>query len=256
MLNNVHNPTVIPQVMNEFKRFNIKHHQMPNAIGMWPNECECLIWCLSNAPSGSNWLEIGSFCGGSAVLMGLTRKHIESSNRIFCTDIGFNPAFDQNVFATGRFQDSITKLEMDSSNLRQVKEVQQVGFAFIDGFHSYRQVLNDFYAIQDKLVDGAIVGFHDVSPYMWNETYLKLTRVSVEDFEKDKVDTEKTRPNDEDFQIDQAICKILKENPSYEIVDIPVRKEIKHYKETGLLQWHRGSTSPFNSFFAIQCYKG
>ena len=35
-------------------------------------------------------------------------------------------------------------------------------------------------------------------------------------------------------------------------LDIPVKKNIKHFAETGLTKWVKGTTSPFNAVAAIR----
>ena len=82
---------LIPNITRNFKRFGIKPHQLPNAIGMWPNEQECLLWCALNSNLEDNWMEIGSFCGGSAVLLCLARRLTNNKpNSVYSVDCDFD----------------------------------------------------------------------------------------------------------------------------------------------------------------------
>lgn len=235
----------ITRVMEQFKLFNIKYHWMPNAIGMWPNECECLLWCAMNAPDG-DWVEIGSFCGGSAVLLNLIKEDfLILDNKIHCVDIEFSNVFYHNVHTTGRFYDTVLH-ECDSANLRYDFKDGPVSFALIDGYHSYQQVLWDFFELEPLLVDGAIVAFHDLSPKMWDSTQRLGLQVTSSKFnsEHDRVG--------EDFRLDEAVSYILNSKPKWEWLDIPIKTDETHFDETHLKEWVRGKTSPFTSLGAIR----
>lgn len=234
---------------SRFDEFNIKNHTLPNAIGMWPNEMECLLWLCLNAPSG-DFMEIGSFCGGSAVLMCLARELIGMGPRVVSVDIDFNKygMFDKNI-AAGGFGNISYKLECDSNNIKQQYDGKPLSMVFIDGWHSFGQVIRDFYQIKPFLTNGAFIAFHDVSPKMYtknNELYLKECRQrAIDSFDAWYSDPE------QNFILDEAVSYLLsKENIS--IVDIPVRYEEFYPRETGLKNWVRGTTSPFNSLVAVQ----
>jgi predicted O-methyltransferase YrrM len=92
------NNTVVDNIIDEFDRFGILPHSLPNAIGMWPNEQECLVWCALQADPFYNWLEVGSFCGGSAILLALVKqKRGNGKYKLFSVGNNFNPLFDYNV---------------------------------------------------------------------------------------------------------------------------------------------------------------
>ena len=231
----------IDDVMERFKLFNIKHHWMPNAIGMWPNECECLLWCAIHAQDG-DWVEIGSFCGGSAVLLNVLGN---TTGKIHCVDIEFNNVFYHNVHSTGRFYDTVLH-ECDSSDLRRDYDDGPVSFALIDGFHSYQQVLWDFFELEPLLVEGAIIAFHDLSPKMWDQTCRLGLQVTNPQFDREHNRT------GEDFRLDEAVSYILRTRPRWEWIDIPVKNKETHFDETHLTEWVRGKTSPFTSLGAIR----
>lgn len=244
----MHEDLIIP-IKYKFDKLGIRPHTLPNAIGMWPNEQECLLWCVLNSEPG-DWLEIGSFCGGSAVLMGLASIATKNSNTVFTVDIDFSkhiPYVDVNLTNAGLLN-KVKKIETDSTFLDSDRNLKnrKISFAFIDGFHSYNQVLLDFEALYPYFTDHAIVAFHDVSPKMYDKNCRQY--VDTLKFDHELL----IRDNSEDFRLDEAVSRILQMSPSWELLGIPIRKTETHFKETGLTEWVRGTTSPFNSFVAIQ----
>lgn len=252
--------TAIPTLMQEFDKFGIKTHQMPNAVGMWPNERECLLWSALNSPEGK-WMEIGSFCGGSAVLLCLARRFLAKSKgedsipldqSIVSVDYNFNPMFDVNVYNTGGFVKESRKIECDSIELDKHYEGDPLSFVFIDGYHSFKYAFNDFSLVDPWLVPGGMVAFHDVSPMMHapEQSFNKY----IDKIYKEVLETPsgKLLGDKEDFLLDQAVAYILKHTDKYERVEIPVRRHVAHFRETGLKRWVRGKTSPFNSLMVIR----
>ena len=253
----------VPHLLKKFKRFNIKPHCLPNAIGMWPNEQECLAWCVLNSNPNSSFMEIGSFCGGSAVLMCLCSRFnsennlSNSPNKIYSVDCDFDKyqaiagsqsysndkavaMFEHNVYKKGAFHDISEQLICYSDDIPQNYSGGDIGFLFIDGFHSFAQVVKDFDTVKPFLSPDAIVAFHDVSP-------------EVKDNLENEVDfTPLFNSTVEDFYLDEAMNYILKNNKDFQFLDIPVKRNVRHFKETGLTSWTRGTTSPFNSFAAIR----
>jgi len=57
-------------IMLQFDKLGILPHTKPNAIGLWPNEQECLVWSALQCNADQLWVEVGSFCGGSTILLG------------------------------------------------------------------------------------------------------------------------------------------------------------------------------------------
>jgi len=249
---------LIPRLKGSFNKFKIKSHTLPNAIGMWPNEQECFLWMLLNSNLEHNWMEIGSFCGGSAVLMCLARRITNNKpNSVYSVDCNFNnykaisgtqsyaghdamAMFDYNVYGQGQFSDLCVKVECYSDDIAENYNGEKISFLFIDGFHSFKQVINDFRTVLPYMSDDAIVAFHDVSP--------EIKQTAQEDIEYD----EYFASNGEDFFLDEAINYILKEHPEFSLLEIPVKRDIKHSRETGLNNWVRGRTSPFNAVAAIR----
>jgi predicted O-methyltransferase YrrM len=234
----------IDNIIDQFDLLGIIPHTLPNAIGMWPNEQECLIWCASQCDPNQDWLEVGAFCGGSAILLGLTQKYLNGNGKVLTVDIDFRDIFDLNLKRSGLT--NIIKIQNNSSNLFKIC-ADPISFVFLDGWHSFASIVSEFEQIRNIVVDNGIIGFHDVSPNMWkhNQEYInEKYKYSQNNLNQLFNDT------NQNFLLDEAISYICKKY-NYHIIDIPVRKNETHFKETGLQQWIRGTTSPFNSFTAI-----
>lgn len=232
----------IYSLIYKFRSFGILSHWMPNAIGLWPNEQECLLWLILNSNIESSWMEIGSFCGGSAVLMCLARQTLTGNKpAVYSVDCDFNKygMFDRNVYEMGGFSAISRKIECDSNELDKHYDGEPLSFVFIDGFHSFKQVVNDFNTVKPWLTNDAMVAFHDVSPDLGKNVSRSYNYEEL------------FNSNEEDFRLDEAITYILNNN-NFELIDIPVKKQIGHFQETELKSWVRGKTSPFNALAAIR----
>lgn len=235
-------------IINTFDKFGILPHTMPNAIGMWPNEQECLVWTASQCDPNLNWVEIGSFCGGSTILLGLTKDMWNGSGQIIAVDPTPNPMFEFNLNRS-RLK-NIQKFIGTSKELAQINK-DPIGFLFIDGFHSFKSILQDFSLLIPWFTADTIIAFHDVSPNMWthNKEYIgQLDDLALQNWDTWISDSS------ENFLIDEAISLICNKF-GYRIMNIPVRQPLEYFKETGLNGWVRGRTSPHNAFTAIRKIK-
>jgi predicted O-methyltransferase YrrM len=238
---------MVNEIIEQFDRFGILPHTLPNAIGMWPNEQECLVWCAAQCDPDINWLEIGSFCGGSAVLLALVKAQYNTQSKVVCVDNNFNPMFNYNVYKNGKFIDTVIQLECDSINILDYYH-DPLSFVFLDGWHSFRNIIKEFELLSNLMTQNAIICFHDVSPQMTlhNQEYINQR------YEYVKLNWQQLINNHtQDFLLDEAVSFICKDF-GYKIIDIPVRTNETHFEETRLKQWVRGTTSPYNSFTAIK----
>ena len=234
-------------VVERFEMLGILPHTKPNAIGLWPNEQLCLVWCAMQCDPNQHWLEVGSFCGGSTILLGYAQDALEGSGKILAVDLNFNPMFDLNLKRSKLTQ--VRKLAGDSLwVLNEIRLDKDISFAFLDGWHSFRNVVKEFEAIKHWLTDDAIIGFHDVSPKMYthDNNYINETNNQVLANYASFIEDES-----QNFLIDQAVAYLCVQY-NYEIIDIPVREKLSYFKETGLTGWVRGKTSPHNAFTAIR----
>lgn len=237
----------IALTIDQFDMLGILPHTLPNAIGMWPNEQECLVWCTLEAPLNLDWVEVGSFCGGSAAILSLAKR--SGGGSVVAIDVAHKPIFDLNM---KRLEfDNVKKVQSTGVAYLQ-SNTNPIGLLFLDGFHSFRSVVAEFEAAQSQLTDDAIICFHDVSPAMWtnsNQTHMRNCYRYALDNWQDLMSSE-----EEDFRIDEAIAYIC-EMHKYKIIEIPIREPLQYYRETGLDCWVRGRTSPHNAFTAIRKIK-
>jgi len=232
-------------IVENFEKLGILPHTKPNAIGMWPNEQECLVWTALQCDPKKLWIEVGSFCGGSAILLGMAQNSLGGDGGVIAIDLAFNPMFDYNVKRSKLV--NIQKTQDDSIKyLNQI--IKPVSFLFLDGWHSFSSVVREFETIYPMLTHDTIIGFHDVSPNMLthNQFHIQRNYEYVQQNLKLLLDE-----REQDFRLDEAVAYLCMEY-GYEIIDIPVRKHIEHFQETGLKEWVRGTTSPHNSFTAIR----
>jgi predicted O-methyltransferase YrrM len=235
-------------IFYDFQRLNIpSHHTYGNSIGMFNNEIQCLIWCALNSSSG-DWIEIGSHKGGSTIVLCLVRQYLKYGPTIYTFDKKYDEWFDKNINNNGFFH-LIKKIEDTTPNFEAYyTKNQYLSLAFIDGFHSFKWILQDFHAIQPYLTSDCIICFHDCSPHMYSSRNIEyvdhLYSQSVTNYDK--------WINDEshNFLVDEAISYIMRKY-GYQLLEIPVRNNEVHVKETGLTKWKRGTTSTFNSFVGI-----
>jgi predicted O-methyltransferase YrrM len=195
-----------------------------------------------------HFLEIGSFCGGSAILLSYAIEALEGSGNVVAVDLAFNPMFQYNLKRAKAL--NVIAIECAGEDILQYYN-NTVSFAFIDGFHSFRAVIKDFEAVQSLLTEDAIVAFHDVSPDMWTDDAEHINDLADS---TDQIYDQLMNSTEEDFYIDEAIAWICARH-GYEVIDIPIRQPLAYHRETGLKGWVRGRTSPHNAFTAIRKIK-
>ena len=135
---------------------NIEIHGLVRAIGM-----------LDRAPE--RIVEIGSYCGGSTVVIATAARRRNRAVRLFAVDpfqsdgsrylSGYETLFDRNVAEWG-VGDTITKVRTTSLEA-SVGWKDPIDFLFVDGDHEYEAVVTDIRAFLPFVRDGGIVAFHD-----------------------------------------------------------------------------------------------
>ena len=203
-----------------------------NSVGMWPEECKRLIWAELNSPKLPS-VVIGSHNGASEVLIGLTKVAKGDNSEIISVYLNFADFYELNIKRLkSRCNNDIRKLQINSSELDK-HLISEIGFALIDGYHSFQQVITDTEVLLPNLTAGSILAYHDCGP--------KFPKRGIEGY---------PTQSGEDFYIDEAINKLLENKPLKEI-DLKYGMECFHPIETGLNSWVRGTTSPFNSLFLL-----
>jgi predicted O-methyltransferase YrrM len=131
-------------------------HGLVRAVGM-----------LDRAPE--RIVEIGSYCGGSTVVIATAARRRNPAVRVFAVDpfqsdgsryvTGYEALFDRNVAEWG-VGDTITKLRTTSLEA-SVDWKDPIDFLFVDGDHEYDAVVTDIRAFVPFVREGGIVAFHD-----------------------------------------------------------------------------------------------
>lgn len=112
-------------------------------------------------------VELGTFAGYSAVLMGYTRCLVKGQPIVTvdngqiegCLDIAQERVTD---FQLENYVKFITANSSDTDKVMpELRGYGQIGLLFIDAGHTYDAVVADFNAYRGKLAKGAYVAFHD-----------------------------------------------------------------------------------------------
>ena len=131
-----------------------------------------------------NYVEIGTFCGGSACLM----MHRPNTN-IVSIDIGLPVSKDEAISNVNKFNSNSNYyyyIEGDSKNeitLLKLKDIlntfnnNDIDILFIDGDHSYKGVYDDFINYHELVKVGGFLVFDD---YMDNK-YSPEVKPAVDD---------------------------------------------------------------------------
>jgi|GEM_PF-2562886 len=159
-----------------------------NAIEGWlsPEEQRLLAQiAVAAAPLGPDYLEVGSYCGKSTVVIATALRDAGARRILYAVDPHGN-------FPEGRHETSLPILE---ENLRSrglepwVRIVQarstdvrvdgEYALVFIDGDHSYESVAADVAHFRDAIAPGGFLAFHDYSRY-WPGVRTVVQRVLAE----------------------------------------------------------------------------
>jgi len=153
---------------------------------MPPEEGEALYEAGLEAATLGPLLEIGTYCGKSAVYLGAAAK--ERSTVLYTIDhhLGSEEMqsgwehhdaelidlvtgrmnslpFFQATMEQAQLQDVVQALVGDSVDIAQ-NWITPVGLVFIDGAHSEDPAMDDYESWVPKLMDGGLLAIHDVFP--------------------------------------------------------------------------------------------
>lgn len=198
-------------------RFTI--HQYPNAIGLWKNEQESLAYFALQADPTYNWMEIGSFCGGSATILCLTKKRINAANKnIISVDRNFVYRTDETAYAsfianTAQFPDMSQMIACDSIKLSELYSGEPLSLVFIDGWHSFKGAFHDFKTVLPWLTTNAIVLFHDVAQQPWSEQFVEYYYQKALDNYDEWMSEPLPNPDPQGqtYHLDELVSYIIKE---------------------------------------------
>lgn len=121
---------------------------------------------------GLHAIEIGTLYGDTAtnIARAMPNHLVITVDIPDCATPAFPVAIDNSKYfgREPRFGDDVVhrieRILCDSAKLFLPPEIE-IGFAFIDGAHTYEYVWNDFKKIRDRLISDAVVVFHDVGVF-------------------------------------------------------------------------------------------
>lgn len=244
-------------VLKKFNSLGIEDHCQLNGIGMFGPEQNLFLNLLEMSYNGQNnisYTEIGSSNGGSALLVYFwakeKQKHVPNLKiRIDLIDIKFPNWFYLNMKRAGiNLQKQVDNIKINchelSSSDFDINKLDAIDVLFIDGYHSYSQVLYEYRKFGEKLNGGGLIISHDHSNKMNNES----NREEIIKFEEENrswLEEDKT----ENFYLDEAFLRFLKEE-NYSYIDTKIDCYFPH--RTGLSSWVRKRTSPSSALAAIR----
>lgn len=130
-------------------------------------ELTALLRLAHCIPDGSCILEIGSYLGASARVLGVAARHRKAP--LVCVDTWGNETMPDGLRDThaefqrntAGFAKEIRMVRKASKDLVAADVPCPIGLAFIDGDHSYESCKNDWNVLQPMLHQDAVVAFHD-----------------------------------------------------------------------------------------------
>lgn len=152
-----------------------------------PEEGEALYDCALRCADVGPCLEIGSYCGRSALYLGTACR--ATGNTLFSIDhhrgseeqqpgeLYFDPRlFDPRTYRVDTFADfreTLTRAGLSESVVPIVSASATaarawrtpLGLVFIDGGHAYETVLSDYLSWERHLLPGGFMLFHDIYPH-------------------------------------------------------------------------------------------
>ena len=166
---------------------NINLSKVHNIKGFLDEEEAGLLYRLAlEASKSSPCLEIGSYCGKSAVFLGTACR--ENKNVLFSIDHHTGSEeqqpgqeyFDPDLLdkETGKidtlrlFRKTIDDFDLGNAVIPVIGRSDVIGHAwntplgliFIDGSHAYESVLNDYQIWAKHIIPGGYLVFHDIFP--------------------------------------------------------------------------------------------
>jgi predicted O-methyltransferase YrrM len=135
---------------------------------------ECAMQAASHASSNPVIVEVGSYCGKSTILFGLTLKALgRQQGRVIAIDAhdGRVTTVDQRVASLGptlqRFISNIEDAGVADVVVPAVHRAEEIGWTdtidllFVDGLHDYSSVASDFSHLGRWIRPGGLAAFHD-----------------------------------------------------------------------------------------------
>jgi len=137
-------------------------------FGSWTEPLEgCVLHALTQwtHERGRCVIEIGSFRGRSAAMLSVALRGAGSANKVISIDpheeSPCNAAYVRLALTEWGEEKRLVQYVGGSDEACRVLRPGCASLVFIDGDHSYRQVVNDFENYQELLAPGGCMAFHD-----------------------------------------------------------------------------------------------
>lgn len=127
----------------------------------------CLLYALTQWTHGKGCcvIEVGSFRGRSASTLSLALEGIGSNAPLISVDPHVDQPFNRQHMQVAARQigqeDRLIQILRPSDDAAGLLRPEAASFIFIDGDHSYEQVVSDFQHYRDLLAVGGCMAFHD-----------------------------------------------------------------------------------------------
>ena len=203
-------------------------HQYPNAIGLWKNEQESLLWLALNANPNCDFMEIGSFCGGSAALLCIGKEFHNTDTKVYSVDRNFILehrrdliAYDMFVKNMQQFPKTSIAIACESNDLKNHQPKNPISFAFIDGWHSFKGALLDFQTVLPWLSDDAYVAFHDTAQQPYTKEQLDAHYIKALNNHDEWMKEQLPSWDEQTYNLDELIAYIT-HNYNFEYIPNPM----------------------------------
>ncbi len=137
-------------------------------FGAWTEPIEgCVLHALTQWTHklGSCVIEIGSFRGRSLAMLAVALRGAASDNKVISIDphqeYPNNASHVRSALADWGELDRLVQYVGGSDEGSKLFRPGCASFVFVDGDHSYRQVMRDFDHYRDLLAPGGVMAFHD-----------------------------------------------------------------------------------------------
>jgi len=210
------------QIFQDVQKLGFNVHSEPNPIGLSHDEQKTIAYYALQSMPTSNWLEIGSFCGGSACIISKAMIKSGFENKLICIDRSneFIVQFWYNV-KRNETENYVIRVSEDSYKVEDLLKIPKLSFAFIDGWHSFKHALIDFEIVNDKLEENSFVLFHDTDGLTKEnfDNYLENCKINYDFWMKEPV----PHPDchGQTYNVTDCCAYILDKYKNYELVEIP-----------------------------------
>jgi hypothetical protein len=162
-------------------------YQLPEFGENWFDYPELYKSMVEKFPSGSKFVEVGSWKGKSSSYLAVEIINSKKNITIDCVDLWIDckdawKGIDENqrdkyletkhlyelfIKNTSSLSSVINPIRMDSINASKIYKDKTIDFIFIDANHDYNNVKKDIEAWLPKLKIGGIIAGHDYDNYWW-----------------------------------------------------------------------------------------